>query len=357
MSYDPRPLDTSSIKLDPSLNALVEALAENVHDTWARGRMDQGWTYGPARDDAAKKHPCLVPYADLPESEKAYDRNTALETLRFVTARGYQISSTKRDVFLCYSRTDAETACTFVRDLKARGVECWLDIRDLLPGDDYNAQVKRAVEDSELVIFLCSEASLKSTWCEAEVNYATTIGKRVVPVCLSRDVMMKLWDELRGIQVVNWHDNRDEAIKTIMKLLGRGSPAAPDLFVSYSHFDAELAERVVHELEGSGIKCWIAPRDVEGGKEYDVAVEEALQAVATVAFLCSENSLKSKYCKNEIRIAFDQSKRIIPIMVDTPALLPGWSLYLGSSQWIDVSNFIDTSVENVVSAVKRIVEH
>ena len=91
VNYDPRPLDISSIKIEPLLNALVEALAENVHDTWARGRMDQGWTYGPARDDAAKKHPCLVPYADLPESEKAYDRNTAMSTIRFILSKGFEI--------------------------------------------------------------------------------------------------------------------------------------------------------------------------------------------------------------------------------------------------------------------------
>ena len=92
MNYDPRPLDTSSIEIEPSLNALVEALAENVHDTWARGRMDQGWTYGPARDDAAKKHPCLVPYAELPEFEKAYDRNTAMATLKLICKMGYRIT-------------------------------------------------------------------------------------------------------------------------------------------------------------------------------------------------------------------------------------------------------------------------
>ena len=91
MNYDPRPLDASSIKIEPSLNALVEALAENVHDTWARGRMDQGWTYGPARDDAAKKHPCLVPYAELPESERDYDRNTAKATIKMILRSGYRI--------------------------------------------------------------------------------------------------------------------------------------------------------------------------------------------------------------------------------------------------------------------------
>ena len=97
MIYKPQPIDVGDVVLETSLNALVEALAENVHDTWARGRMDQGWTYGPARDDAAKKHPCLVPYAELPESEKEYDRNTAMSTLKLICKMGYNIIKEQED--------------------------------------------------------------------------------------------------------------------------------------------------------------------------------------------------------------------------------------------------------------------
>ena len=89
--YNPRPLDTSDVVLPESLTPLIEALAENVHDTWAKGRMDEGWTYGPVRDDAKKQHPCLVPYSELPESEKAYDRDTAISTLKFICKMGYGI--------------------------------------------------------------------------------------------------------------------------------------------------------------------------------------------------------------------------------------------------------------------------
>ena len=91
IEYRPQPVDTGDVVLPESLTPLIEALAENVHDTWARGRMDDGWTYGPVRDDAKKQHPCLVPYADLPESEKAYDRDTAVSTLKFICKKGYAI--------------------------------------------------------------------------------------------------------------------------------------------------------------------------------------------------------------------------------------------------------------------------
>ncbi|MBN1422818.1 MAG: Ryanodine receptor Ryr [Planctomycetes bacterium] len=89
--YRPRPIDTSSVRLDEGLLGLMERLAENVHDTWAKGRMDEGWTYGPRRDDAARKHPDLVPYDELPEGEKEYDRRTASETLKAILAMGYRI--------------------------------------------------------------------------------------------------------------------------------------------------------------------------------------------------------------------------------------------------------------------------
>jgi ryanodine receptor 2 len=89
--YTPNPIDTANVDLPPDLEALLEYLARNVHEVWAVGRMAQGWRYGPARDDVRKEHPCLVPYDDLPESEKLFDRSTTSETLRAILALGYRI--------------------------------------------------------------------------------------------------------------------------------------------------------------------------------------------------------------------------------------------------------------------------
>lgn len=87
----PNPVDTSQVELSEDLLELAERMAENVHDVWAKTSIEQGWTYGPERNDAEKKHPCLVPYDQLPEEEKVYDRNTSLETLRFIVAEGFEI--------------------------------------------------------------------------------------------------------------------------------------------------------------------------------------------------------------------------------------------------------------------------
>ena len=89
--YTPKPIDTSSIELSGELQELTEKLAENVHDTWALGRIKEGWTYGKERNDALKQTPCLVPYNELPESEKEYDRSTAVSTVKVILAMGFKI--------------------------------------------------------------------------------------------------------------------------------------------------------------------------------------------------------------------------------------------------------------------------
>lgn len=91
VGYNPQPIDVADIDLDASLEELTEAIAENAHDIWARARMNEGWTFGPVRDDAKKHHPDLVPYSKLPDSEKEYDRIMAMNTLRLVRRLGYNI--------------------------------------------------------------------------------------------------------------------------------------------------------------------------------------------------------------------------------------------------------------------------
>ena len=91
MSYRPSPIDTSAVSLDEKLEALTERLAEHAHDLWAIQRLTDGWSLGPARDDDRKLHPCLVPYEELPEREKQYDRVAVIGTLKAILALGYRI--------------------------------------------------------------------------------------------------------------------------------------------------------------------------------------------------------------------------------------------------------------------------
>jgi hypothetical protein len=93
LSYKPEPIDTTGVKLSDDIEGLTELLASNAHDIWARQRMAEGWRYGPERNDSRKEHPSLVPYEELSESEKEYDRKAAIETLKAIIALGYRIES------------------------------------------------------------------------------------------------------------------------------------------------------------------------------------------------------------------------------------------------------------------------
>jgi len=93
--YDPQPIDVTEFPLDGDIKELIEAIAENCHDIWARARIDDGWTYGQKRDDDHKKHPDLVPYSDLTKEEKKYDRKMAQGTLELIQRLGYKIVKEK----------------------------------------------------------------------------------------------------------------------------------------------------------------------------------------------------------------------------------------------------------------------
>ena len=107
MSHEPTPIDTSNVSLPEDLAPLLEKLAEHAHDLWAMQRLSEGWSYGPQRDDALKRHPCLVPYQDLPESEKQYDRIAVTGILKAILAMGFQRYPPRR-----MFRTNAGSVCS-----------------------------------------------------------------------------------------------------------------------------------------------------------------------------------------------------------------------------------------------------
>ncbi len=91
MVYEPKPIDLSNIKLPEHLIDIIEILAKNTHNVWAETRINDGWRYGEKRDDLLKHHPCLLPYEDIPESEKEYDRTISLNVIKLIKNLGYKI--------------------------------------------------------------------------------------------------------------------------------------------------------------------------------------------------------------------------------------------------------------------------
>lgn len=91
MEYQPHPIDLSEIKLDEKLQADIETISRNIHETWADQRVQAGWVYGDEFDPERKTHWCLVEYNELPESEKNMDRATVTQTIKMLLSLGYEI--------------------------------------------------------------------------------------------------------------------------------------------------------------------------------------------------------------------------------------------------------------------------
>lgn len=90
-TYTPQQMDLKHVMLPEGFDELREKIAEYAHDRWALERQSEGWTFGPKRDDSKLETPDMMPYAQLPESEKQYDRIMAEDTLRHLIALGYKI--------------------------------------------------------------------------------------------------------------------------------------------------------------------------------------------------------------------------------------------------------------------------
>lgn len=94
-NYKPNPIDTSKVELDEGILELAELLSKNTHEVWAVGKLKEGWTYGPIIDSDLKQHPSLIPYEELSEEQKDYDRNTSIETLKVLISLGFEIIKVK----------------------------------------------------------------------------------------------------------------------------------------------------------------------------------------------------------------------------------------------------------------------
>lgn len=91
LEYHPHPINVDDVDLDDELMELTEAIAENAHEVWGLNRYNEGWRYGKKRNDDLKLHPDMIPYSELSETEKQYDRALAMNTICLVKKLGFNI--------------------------------------------------------------------------------------------------------------------------------------------------------------------------------------------------------------------------------------------------------------------------
>ncbi|MBM4024363.1 MAG: toll/interleukin-1 receptor domain-containing protein [Planctomycetes bacterium] len=110
---------------------------------------------------------------------------------------------------------------------------------------------------------------------------------------------------------------------------------AHDVFISYASEDKNIADATCAKLEEHGIRCWIAPRDVEPGANWGEAIVEAISSSRIMVFVFSSNSNQSQHVFREVERAVDREVTIIPLRVEN--ILPSKPIefFISAQHWLD----------------------
>ena len=108
-----------------------------------------------------------------------------------------------------------------------------------------------------------------------------------------------------------------------------------DIFISHSTKEKTLAYDICEFLESHNLRCWIAPRNIDAGKDYAESITEGIKACRICLLIFSEDSNKSKYVLREIERSVNYDLTLIPLKVDTAVPSPSLEFFTSSVQWID----------------------
>jgi len=127
------------------------------------------------------------------------------------------------------------------------------------------------------------------------------------------------------------------------------------VFISYSSQDHAIANRVCSGLEKAGFACWIAPRDVEAGTGFAGTIVQAITATEAMVVLLTGNAVSSPHVLSEVGHAFNEHKRILPVLLVSLKMPPDFEYFLAHRQWLDASQgFDDETLQSVIATVSRL---
>ena len=129
----------------------------------------------------------------------------------------------------------------------------------------------------------------------------------------------------------------------------------PFVFISYSTKDADSANLVHSYLEGNGVACWIASRNIEGGQSFAVQIVDAIEDCAVFVMITSENSNDSDHVSNELSLAFSGKKKIIPFRLQDVQLSKSNTYFLQQAQWIDAYQNMNEALKHLLVAVRSVI--
>lgn len=108
-----------------------------------------------------------------------------------------------------------------------------------------------------------------------------------------------------------------------------------DVFISYSTHDKPISDAVCAALEGHGIRCWVAPRDITPGQDWSDAIIDAIADCHVCLLILSTASNQSDQVKREVQNAVSEAKPILPFRIEDVALSKHMRYFIGTPHWLD----------------------
>ena len=126
----------------------------------------------------------------------------------------------------------------------------------------------------------------------------------------------------------------------------------PDVFISYSSKNKDIADEIVKEFESNNIKCWYAPRDIMPGEEWVTAITGGLESSKVLVLIYTDESNESRQVMNEVAVAFNAGKTIVPFRLTENKMNSEFEYYLTRVHWLD--GVTKTLADNIVELRKYI---
>jgi len=122
------------------------------------------------------------------------------------------------------------------------------------------------------------------------------------------------------------------------------------IFISYSRMDREFVDELIGQVENHGFDVWVDRKDIGGGKEWRAAISQAISECSFFMLVLSPNSVDSRKVTQEVSLADEQGRKIIPIRYQQCDIPHELNLQLAGLQWID---FVENSHEEAMDQLFR----
>jgi cellulose biosynthesis protein BcsQ len=257
------------------------------------------------------------------------------------------IPSRRLKVFIAHSSVDKPIVRDLYQRLTSEGwIDPWLDEERLLPGQDWDNEIERAVESADAIIVCLSENSLtKEGFVQKELRFMldTALTKPeetifIIPVRIDNCEPPR---RLRMWQYVDYFpaQRRNEAYKKLLRSLEirankLGKSPTGKVFISYSHEDVQFVRNLANELKNADVDVWWDINELKGGADWSRTIQDALNESQYCIVVLTPDSVASSWVAQEYSYALANNIKVVPIYLRACNV----PIALVSRQYVDFSN-------------------